>query len=77
MNNIWSDNIQGIQTLYLSRRLKCLKATAVEQEFGDSISDEENILEKYDSHIELYKKSIKQWDTNTIITMIIRGISKK
>ncbi|MCM1050107.1 MAG: class I SAM-dependent methyltransferase [Clostridiales bacterium] len=135
---------------------KCLKATAAEQEFWDSISDEENILEKYaigkysmseqelptamethgfvnvstgyaiidltpdnpkytaqmaqdminaeriadieavqstksaeinkiidiinekyDARIELYRKGIKQWDTNSIITMIIRGISRK
>ena len=31
---------------------------------------------KYDSRIELYRKGDKQWDTNTSITMIIRGINK-
>ncbi len=35
------------------------------------------INEKYDSRIELYRKGDKQWDTNTSITMIIRGINKK
>lgn len=32
---------------------------------------------KYDSRIELYRKGDKQWDTNTSITMIVRGINKK
>lgn len=32
------------------------------------------INEKYDSRIELYRKRDKQWDTNTSITMIIRGV---
>ena len=35
------------------------------------------INEKYDSRIELYRKGKKQWDTNTSLTMIIRGINKK
>lgn len=35
------------------------------------------INEKYDSRIELYRKGDKQWDTNTSITMIVRGINKK
>lgn len=36
----------------------------------------EVINEKYDSRIELYRRGEKQWDTNTAITMIIRGINK-
>ena len=45
-------------------------------------SDEANriidvINEKYDSRIELYRKGDKQWDTNTLITMVIRGINKQ
>ena len=35
------------------------------------------INEKYDFRIELYRKGDKQWDTNTSITMISRGINKK
>ena len=34
------------------------------------------INEKYDSRIELYRNGDKQWDTNTLITMIIRGINE-
>lgn len=37
----------------------------------------EIINEKYDSRIELYQKGDKQWDTNTSITMVIRGINKR
>ena len=45
-------------------------------------SEEENkiidiINKKYDSRIELYRNGDKQWDTNTSITMIVRGINKK
>ena len=35
------------------------------------------INEKYDSRIELYRNGDKQWDTNTSITMVIRGINKR
>ena len=33
------------------------------------------INEKYDSRIELYRKGDKQWDTDTSITMVIRGLA--
>lgn len=44
-------------------------------------SDEANriidvINEKYDTRIELYRNGDRQWDTNTSITMVIRGINK-
>lgn len=35
------------------------------------------INEKYDARIELYRKGNKQWDTDTSITMVIRGINRK
>ena len=34
------------------------------------------INNKYDKRIELYEKGIKQWDTSTSLTMIIRGTKK-
>jgi hypothetical protein len=37
----------------------------------------EIINDKYDTRIELYRNGKRQWDTNTSITMIIRGINDK
>lgn len=34
------------------------------------------INQRYDKRIELYQRGEKQWDTNTSITMIIRGINR-
>lgn len=39
------------------------------------IEELKNIVKaKYDKRIELYDKSIKQWDTNLSVTMIMRGV---
>ena len=34
----------------------------------------EIINEKYNKRIELYKQGEKQWDTNVLVTMVLRGI---
>ena len=33
----------------------------------------EEVNEKYDKRIELYRAGIKQWDTSVSVTMILRG----
>lgn len=50
--------------------IECLKST--KDQDADKIIDIVN--KKYDKRLELYNNNIKQWDTYTSITMIIRGV---
>lgn len=69
-NPTYSDEI-SIEMIH-SQRLSEIEAVQSTHS-KDAHNIIEIINEKYDKRIELYKTGKKQWDTNTSITMIIRG----